>query len=211
MDKVLIGTTNPSKVKLFQELLSDYAVEFLTLKDLHIAAEPEETGTTPQENAELKAKFYGQYFDLVVCNDSGLYFDLLPLNDPRQPGLHIRTPQGKRLDDEQMIDYYTALVHSLGGKLLAYYLDGVAVYRRGEVFSFMDTPEAAADQAFYMVDSPAKQRHPGWPLDSLSLNRETQRYFVQGISPQPKGNERCCKRWTGFLAQTLQLKKIERK
>ena len=92
--KVLLGTTNPSKIKRFQDLLSDYAVEFYTLRDLHIVDEPEETGKTPEENAVLKAKFYGKYFDRVVCNDSGLYFDELPLENPRQPGLHIRTPQG---------------------------------------------------------------------------------------------------------------------
>ena len=32
--KVLIGTTNPSKVKRFTDLLSNYNIEILTLKDL---------------------------------------------------------------------------------------------------------------------------------------------------------------------------------
>ena len=72
---VLLGTTNPAKIKRFEELLRGYAVQFYTLRDLHIEQEPRETGATPRENAELKAKFYGQYFDLVICNDSGLYFD----------------------------------------------------------------------------------------------------------------------------------------
>ena len=79
---VLLGTTNPAKIKRFEELLRGYAVQFYTLSDLHIEKEPRETGTTPRENAELKAKFYGQYFDLVLCSDSGLYFDGLPLEDP---------------------------------------------------------------------------------------------------------------------------------
>ena len=154
---VLLGTTNPAKIKRFEELLRGYAVQFYTLRDLHIEQEPRETGATPRENAELKAKFYGQYFDLVICNDSGLYFDGLPMEDPRQPGLHIRTPQGERLDDEQMISYYTTLVHSLGGRVLAYYLDGVAVYRQGKIFSLMETREVAKQHAFYMVDSPARE------------------------------------------------------
>lgn len=145
---VLLGTTNPAKIKRFEELLRGYAVRFYTLSDLHIEKEPRETGTTPWKNAELKAKFYGQYFDLVICSDSGLYFDGLPLEDPRQPGLHIRTPQGERLDDEQMISYYTTLVHSLGGRVLAYYLDGVAVYRQGKIFSLMETREVAKQHAF---------------------------------------------------------------
>ena len=65
---------------------------------------PQETGKTPMENAMIKAAFYGRYADAVICADSGLYFDALALDDPRQPGLQIRTPGGeKRLDDEEMI------------------------------------------------------------------------------------------------------------
>lgn len=174
--KVLIGTTNPAKVTRFAEFLPDSGIEFLTLKDLNITAEPEELGTSPEENARLKAAFYGQFCDRVICNDSGLYFDCIPLDDPRQPGLNIRTPQGRRLNDEEMIEYYSALVRSLGGKVLAYYLDGIAVYRQGTIESFLD--ERGKLAAFYMVDEPSANRHPGWPLDSLSVNRNTLTYFV---------------------------------
>lgn len=174
--KVLIGTTNPAKVKRFAEFLPGCGIEFLTLKDLNITAEPEESGDDPEENARLKAAFYGQYCDRVICNDSGLYFDCIPLDDPRQPGLNIRSPQGRRLDDEEMIAYYSALLHELGGKTLAYYLDGIAVYRDGAIRSFLDERGRAA--AFYMVEEPSPARHPGWPLDSLSVNRNTMTYFV---------------------------------
>lgn len=174
--KVLIGTTNPAKVKLFAEFLPDSGIEFLTLKDLEITAEPKEQGSTPEENARLKAEFYGQFCDYVICNDSGLFFDGLSLDDPRQPGLNIRTPQGVRLNDEEMIDYYAKLVRSLGGKMLAYYLDGIAVYNKGKIVSFLDEQGKLA--AFYMIDTPSSNRTPGWPLDSLSINRNTMTYFT---------------------------------
>ena len=174
--KVLIGTTNPAKVKRFEEFLPDSGIQFLTLKDLGITEEPEECGASPEENARIKAAFYGRFCDRVICNDSGLYFDGIPLDDPRQPGLDIRTPQGRRLDDEEMIRYYSALVAELGGRVLAYYLDGIAVYRQGEIRSFLD--ERGKLAAFYMVKEPSSNRHPGWPLDSLSVNRNTMTYFV---------------------------------
>ena len=173
---VLIGTTNPAKVKRFSEFLPDCGITFLTLADLQITDEPEENGSGPEENARIKAAFYGKYCDVVICNDSGLYFDCIPLNDPRQPGLQIRTPQGKRLDDEEMIAYYSDLIRSLGGKTEAYYLDGIAVYRNGTIESFLD--ERGKHASFYMVDTPSPNRHPGWPLDSLSLNKNTMTYFV---------------------------------
>lgn len=174
--KVLIGTTNPAKVTRFAEFLPDCGIEFLTLEDLNITEEPEETGGTPEENARVKAAFYGQFFDRVICNDSGLYFDCIALDDPRQPGLNIRTPQGRRLDDEEMIEYYSKLIHQLGGKTLAYYLDGIAVYCEGNIESFLD--ERGKHAAFYMVETPSTNRHLGWPLDSLSVNKNTMTYFV---------------------------------
>lgn len=174
--KVLIGTTNPAKVHRFAEFLPDCGIEFLTLKDLNITAEPEEWGSSPEENARIKAAFYGRFCDRVICNDSGLYFDGIPLEDPRQPGLNIRAPQGKRMDDEEMIEYYSGLVRELGGRVLAYYLDGIAVYRQGTIETYLD--EGGRLAAFYLVDKPSPNRHPGWPLDSLSLNRNTGTYFV---------------------------------
>ena len=177
--KILIGTTNPSKVKRFSPLLSDCNVEFLTLKDIGVTDEPEEKGKTPEENAVIKAKYYGGFFDTVICNDSGLYFDCMLLDDVRQPGLNIRTPQGcERLDEEEMITYYSELASSLGGKVLAFYLDGIAVYNHGKIYSFMENGEAVRASAFYLVDTPSDKRHPGWPLDSISVNKNTLAYFV---------------------------------
>lgn len=193
------------------EIQKDYEITFLTLGDLKIEEEPEETGNTPEENAMIKAKFYGQYFDHVICNDSGLYFDSLPLDDKRQPGLKIRTPKGKRLDDEEMIQYYSGLVHSLGGKELAYYLDGIAVYEKGKISSFMENSEATKASAFYLVEKASEKRHPGWPLDSISVEKNTDTYFVdednnQGNSEKEKillGEYR--ERLVTFLVNSLQI------
>ena len=174
--KVLIGTTNPAKVGRFRDFLPDKGIEFLTLRDLEVKEEPKESGLTPEENARIKAEFYGAYCDYVICNDSGLYFDELPIEDPRQPGLNIRTPNGKRLDDEEMIEYYSALIHSLGGKVMARYIDGIAVFNRGKVISCQVEREMSAP--FYMVEEASPLRHEGWPLDSLSVNKNTKTYFV---------------------------------
>lgn len=209
---ILIGTTNPSKVKRFEKLLLGYDVTFSTLKDLGITEEPEEAGNTPEENAIIKAKFYGQYADFVICNDSGLYFDEMELTDSRQPGLNIRTPQGVRLDDEEMITYYTQLIHDLGGKVLAYYLDGIAVWNRGQVHSFMENSEATKASAFYMIDKPSPLRHEGWPLDSISMNKNTGTYFVdKGNNKYDTTKENIMlgeyrKRLVQFLADALEIK-----
>lgn len=193
--QILIGTTNPSKVAYFEELLADADVSFVTPRELGIEDEPQETGHTPEENAKIKAAFYGRYADAVICADSGLYFDALPLDDLRQPGLHIRTPNGMRLDDEQMIAYYAALAHSLGGRVMAYYLNGCAVQYGGQVYGFQTTHEEARTQAFYLTDSVCAQRREGWPLDSLSLDMEE-------IGQEPREEEEK-ERLKSFLRQSL--------
>lgn len=209
--RVLLGTTNPSKVRRFQALLAGYPVEFLTLRDLGIIEEPQETGADPEENARIKAAFYGRYFDRVVCNDSGLYFGGLPLGDPRQPGLHVRSPRGRYLDDEAMIVYYRQLAQELGGKVLACYLNGLAVFCKGRIFSYLESGPEAWQEAFYLVDRPSPLRHPGWPLDSLSLDRHTGRYFVEpedgrkDAGAQQGRQEDYRRRYAGFLAQALGL------
>lgn len=199
--QILIGTTNPSKVAYFEELLADADVTFVTPRELGIADEPRETGHTPEENAKIKAAFYGQYADAVICADSGLYFDALPLDDPRQPGLHIRTPNGTRLNDEQMIAYYAALAHSLGGRVMAYYLNGCAVQYGGRVYGFQTTHEEARTQAFYLTDSLCAQRREGWPLDSLSLDLEE--------TLQEPGEEEEKERLKAFLRRSLGLESLQ--
>jgi len=206
MKTILVGTTNPSKAAYFQELLSSCDARFVTLRDLGITDEPEETGATPEENARIKAAFYGKYAGNVVCADSGLYFDALPLSDPRQPGLHIRTPGGcSRLDDEQMIAHYAQLAASLGGTVLSYYLDGAAVLADGIVHGFQATRDEAMSWAFYLTDKPSRWRREGWPLDTISIGLDG-RYFLdpQRVRyPQSKSSYR--PRLRAFLMEKLKL------
>ena len=206
--RVLIGTTNPAKIGWFERLLEGKGAEFLTLKDLGVDSEPEETGANPAENARIKAEYYGQFFDRVVCADSGLYFAGLPLDDPRQPGLHIRTPRGVRLNDDQMIEYYSELVRSLGGRVTAHYLDGVAVWNCGKVSTFMEPDNPVG--AFYMVDRVSAKRREGWPLDSLSVRMDSKVYDLEAKGAESQGGEDASvaalkRRISEFLAEKLEL------
>ena len=186
---ILVGTTNPSKVRYYEKMFAEYPIQLVTPAQMGITEDPEESGRTPEENAAIKAAFYGRYADTVICGDSGLYFDALALDDPRQPGLHIRTPQGgARLDDEQMIAYYAQLAHELGGRAMAYYLDGFAMQADGAIHTFAATREEARANAFYMLDQPCAKRREGWPLDSLSVDRDGTSFLApeRKVVPQMK-------------------------
>lgn len=206
---VLLGTTNPSKVRMFERWLEGEDVHFLTLSEVAVPGEPEETGNRPGENARRKAEYYGRYADYVICNDSGLYLTGLPMEDARQPGLHIRTPGGAahRLDDEEMIAYYAGLAHSLGGRVRACYLSGYAVKTPEKVFVYQERMEDRTRDLFWLTDTPCVERHPGWPLDSLSYYSDRKTSFLSPKPPVLSGPEddREWKRLLAFLKESLGL------
>ena len=178
--KILIGTTNPAKAKVFAQQFEGYPAEFLTLKDLGIQKHPDEDGKNPVENAMLKAAYYGQFHDPVITEDSALYIRELPLDDPRQPGLFVRrAPDGHEMTDEEMTAHYAALAHSLGGRVTACWVDGYAVCKDGKVTGFMDdSEEFCRTYSFYLVDTPHPDCHEGWPIDRISVDIRTGRYLT---------------------------------
>lgn len=200
--RILLGTTNPAKAASFSKVLARDGVSFVTLRDAGISGEPSETGATPQENAAIKAAFYGRYADYVICNDAGLYLDPLALDDPRQPGLHVRTPRGIYLDDAAMLAYYSGLARELGGRVLAYYLNGFAVHTPHGLKSYMQSREEARRGAFWLVDTPLnRQSRPGWPLDSISLYRDGRPFLQDGA--QQATQEWGDRGWVRFLETAL--------
>lgn len=85
---VLIATTNAGKLREIRELLGGVAVDLASLADFPAVPEPEETGTTFEENARLKARYYARRVApdgiLTVAEDSGLAIDALD----GEPGVH---------------------------------------------------------------------------------------------------------------------------
>ena len=73
MERLLIATTNRHKLEEYQALLSDLPFELVGLSDIGITDDVEETGTTFEANARLKAEAYGARSGLLtMADDSGL-------------------------------------------------------------------------------------------------------------------------------------------
>jgi XTP/dITP diphosphohydrolase len=85
MNKLLLATTNPGKLREITAILEGVPIELVTLNDLDPIAEPDETGATFAENARLKARYYSKAAGLVsVADDSGIEIDALD----KAPGVH---------------------------------------------------------------------------------------------------------------------------
>jgi len=78
MPRLLVATSNRNKVREIHELLAGSGVDLITLDRWPDLAPPEETGQTFEENARIKAFYYGQATgELTVAEDSGLSIDAL--------------------------------------------------------------------------------------------------------------------------------------
>lgn len=78
MRKLLIATTNEGKLEEIRHFFSDQQFELISLKDIEFVEAPEETGETIEQNAILKAKYYGEKTGLLtLADDGGLFIDEL--------------------------------------------------------------------------------------------------------------------------------------
>ena len=174
--KILYGTTNKGKLQAMKKALETFDIELIGLGDIecelpHI----NENGTTPLENAELKARAYYEAFGMPVFScDSGLYFDELEENE--QPGLHVRRINGKELTDDEMIQYYASLAERHGGRITGRYRNAIYfILDEEHHYSSMDM--SIATEPFVLGTVPHPKRVEGFPLDSLSIDIATGKYY----------------------------------
>ena len=79
---LLVATGNPGKLREYRGLLSEAPFKLVSLKDVGITHEVDETGETFAENAWLKASQYAALSGLLtLADDSGLEVDAL-VGDP---------------------------------------------------------------------------------------------------------------------------------
>lgn len=174
--KLLYGTGNPAKLQAMREALSPLNLEIIGLADMDREPSPvPENGNNPLENACEKAMAYYRFYGVPVFScDSGLYFDNVP--DEEQPGINVRNIGGKRLSDSEMVIYYGLKAREYGGKLIARYKNAIClVLSENEIHKSMD--ESLWGKPFYIVGKPHEKRVEGFPIDSLSVDIKSGKYY----------------------------------
>ncbi len=174
--KILYGTTNQAKFLSMARITESLGIELISLRDLNQPLpEINETGNDPLENAEIKANAYYEAFSMPVFScDSGLYFD--GLEESMQPGTHTRRVNGKELTDEEMIEYYSDLAKQYGGRLIGRYRNAIC-FIAGEKSCFSCMDASLETEPFILVGEPHAKRNDGFPLDSLSIDIATGKYY----------------------------------
>ncbi len=78
MRSLLLATTNRHKLQEYRAVFSDLPFQLLSLEDIRLDMDVEETETTFQGNADLKALAYARASGLLsLADDSGLAIDAL--------------------------------------------------------------------------------------------------------------------------------------
>lgn len=170
--KLLYATNNNSKVYNMRRRLENIPIEIITPKELGIKLNVIEDGKTAVENAIKKAQAYYEETKIpTIAGDSGLFIDGIPSG--KQPGLLVRRVNGKVLSDDEMIDYYTKLIESIGGKSMGYYVTGLALFTEHGLF----TTEISEDK-FILSSSTSKNNHRGNPLDVMTIDPVSQKFYT---------------------------------
>lgn len=197
--KLLVASHNQGKINEMIDLLGPFGFEVVSAAELGLP-EPDETGTTFEENAYIKAFAAAKATGLVaLSDDSGLCVDALGGNPGVYTANWAELPDGKRDFAHGMQKVETALqdagvtkAEDRSGRFVSViclaWPDGEAIYYRGEVEGeIVWPPRGTAGFGFDPVFRPegyattfgemtAEQKH-GWkPGDELALSHRARAF-----------------------------------
>lgn len=173
---LIYGTNNPSKLESMRKMLDGLKLTITGLDAYNIKLKAaEETGKDPLSNAIQKAMlYYEQIKQPIFSCDSGLYFEGVDEKD--QPGVLIKRIHGNNLSYKGMLSYYSNLAARYGGRLIAYYKNSIClVMDENNIYKY--DGEDISSEKFYIVDKPHNKYREGFPLDSLSVEIESMKYY----------------------------------
>ncbi len=128
---LLLASQNPGKLAEMRVLVGGLPFRILGPHDVGIDDAPEETGTTFEENAALKARHYaGRSGLMAVADDSGISVDALD----GAPGLYSSRFGGEGADDSDRNRLLLAKLKDVPRNARgAHFTSAVAVARGGDV------------------------------------------------------------------------------
>jgi XTP/dITP diphosphohydrolase len=101
MKEVIIATKNPGKAREFEHIFAPRGIAVRTLLDFPEIEDVEETGTSFEENATLKAEAVSKQLNkMVIGDDSGLMVDALE----GRPGIYSARYAGEPKNDQKNLE-----------------------------------------------------------------------------------------------------------
>ena len=209
LKKLLIATTNKGKLKEISSFLSDLPIELLSLNDVGIMEDVEETGKTYEENSKMKAIFYAKKSGLPAISDDG-GIEISALNN--EPGIKSRRWLGHEATDEDLVNHMVKVSKELpkDNRKAVFRLVVSLAIPNGKVWSRMGEVEGIIAQKPHV-----KLLH-GYPYRSFFYLPDVQKYYHENeLTPQEmkKYNHRykAIIRLKPIIVKTLGLKEFNDK
>ncbi|MDF2672631.1 MAG: hypothetical protein K0R09_896 [Clostridiales bacterium] len=197
--RLLYGTSNPSKLQHMREMLEGLNIEIIGLDDVGINIDVDESGTNPLENARAKAMAYYEISGIPTFScDSGLYIE--GLDEEKQPGVHVRRINNRYLNDEEFIEYYSEIVLNIGHDTKAKFKNAICLVTNKNNVVEYDGDDIA--DHFLMTSKPHNMRKSGFPMDSISLDIETGKYFMD-MNEKSRNEKEIAEGFRSFFIRTV--------
>lgn len=159
MQKILIATRNAGKFKELMEVLEPLPFKFVSLNDEKIEGDILESGQTYEENAALKAEYFGKKADLpTLADDSGIVVEALS----NELGVQTRRwGAGEKASDEEWLNHFLARLADESNRQ-AHFISVIALYWPGQ-----STQTFRGECKGTILKKPAVKLEPGIPLSSV--------------------------------------------
>lgn len=110
MKKLLIATTNAGKLKEISNFLSDLPIKIVSLDNVEISDEIQESGSTYEENSQTKAMFYAKKSGLpTIADDGGIEINALK----GAPGINSKRWLGKNSTEQDIMNHMIRVTKQL--------------------------------------------------------------------------------------------------
>jgi XTP/dITP diphosphohydrolase len=190
MQKILVATRNKGKFAGLMQGLRDLPFLFVSLDDIGLEGDLEETGKTYEENAILKAEYFGKKSGLVtLSDDSGIVVEAL------KGELGVKTRRwgaGEKASDQEWLDYFLARLAKEKSRK-AEFICVVALYRPGR-----ETLTFKGETKGILLEGPQVPIEHGIPLSAVFLaDGQSKVYSVLGpeefvrVSHRGKAVKKC--------------------
>jgi len=173
------------------EVLEDLPFKFVSLNDEHIKEDVEENGNTYEENAIIKAEFFGRLTGLpTIADDSGIIVNAF------DGELGVKTRRwgaGATANDEEWLNFF---LHRMAFEenRKAEFISAVAFYRPNE-----ETLTFRGECKGTILSEPQVDLEPGIPLSAVFLPEGKNKVFSalsknekNAISHRGKAIRQCC-------------------
>jgi XTP/dITP diphosphohydrolase len=105
--RLLYATSNPGKIMEVRKIVQAAGLDLRSPPEIGLALDVPEDGASLEENAAAKARAYLDRLDgdtVIMADDTGVEIDALG----GEPGIHVRRWIGRRMTDQEIIDFCLA-------------------------------------------------------------------------------------------------------